>query len=84
MYKSNQYASMQVFSMQLCKYTSLKVCKCTIGQGYKYSSMLVCKNQHMQVYKYASMQVYTCLYKKLNKKKEKSRNFREINSTALE
>ena len=58
MYKSNQYASMQVFSMQLCKYTSLKVCKCTIGQGYKYSSMLVCKNQHMQVYKYASMQVW--------------------------
>ena len=31
-------------------------------QVWKYASMQVCK--------YASKQVYTCLYKKLNKKKE--------------
>ena len=29
----------------------------------------------MKVYKYASMQVYTCLYKKLNKKRERARTY---------
>ena len=41
--------------MKVCKYESLYVCK--------YASMYVCK--------YASMQIYTCIYKKINKKKKK-------------
>ena len=31
--------------------------------------------ESMQVCKYASMQVYTCLYKKLNTKKERARPY---------
>ena len=60
------YASMQVFkyaNMQICKYASMQVCK--------YPTMQVCKYESMYVCKYASVQVYICLYKKLNKKKER-------------
>ena len=60
-------------SIQVYKYTSIQVCKYTSIQVYKYACIQVCKYTSMQVYKYASMQVYTCLYKKLNKKKEKHR-----------
>ena len=57
---------MQVFKdaiMYVCKYASMQVCN--------YVSMQVCKYASMQIWEYASMQVYTCLYKKLNKKKER-------------
>ena len=49
------YASMQVY-----KYASMQVCKCA----------LICKYASIQVCKYAFMQVYTGVYKKLNKKEE--------------
>ena len=35
----------------------------------------VCKYASMPVCQYARMQVYTCLYKKLNKKKERARPY---------
>ena len=47
--------------MEVWKYGSVQVC--TYAQIYKYASMHV----------YASIQVCTCVYKKLNKKKEKHR-----------
>ena len=35
----------------------------------------VCKYASMPVCQYARMQVYTCLYKKLNKKKDRARPY---------
>ena len=49
--------------MKVCKYASMQVCK--------YSSMQVCTYASVQVCKYASMQIYTCIYKKINKKRKK-------------
>ena len=37
--------------------------------------MKVCKYASIQEWEYANMQVYTCLYKKLNKKKERGRPY---------
>ena len=44
-------------------------------QVCKYASMQVSEYESTQVCKYANMQVYTCLYKKLNKKKEMGRPY---------
>ena len=41
----------------------------------KYASMQVCKYASMPVCQYARKQVYTCLYKKLNKKKDRARPY---------
>ena len=51
--------------MQVCKYASMQVCK------YAVCKYALCKYDSMRVWEYASMQVYTCLYKKSNKKKER-------------
>ena len=51
--------------MQECKYAHMPVC----------INMQECKYANMHVYKYVSMEVYTCLYTKLNKKKEWGRPY---------
>ena len=43
----------------------------------------VCKYASMPVCQYARMQVYTCLYKKLNKKKERARPYPRLRDFSL-
>ena len=43
----------------------------------------VCKYASMPVCQYARMQVYTCLYKKLNKKKDRARPYPRLRDFLL-
>ena len=60
------YASMQVCTyMHVCKYACMQVL-------HIYASMRVCK---FSIMKFTSMQLYPCLYKKFNKKKDRARSY---------